>query len=600
MAIHSSPLGLAGISTTAPHTPINYPQWKLREADERAVQTMVQQQGVPDVVARVLASRGVAVDAAPAFLNPTLRHFLPDPSTFLDMPKAAARIAHAIQAQQKIAVFGDYDVDGATSSALLIRYFRALSITPIVYIPDRMKEGYGPNVAAFESLIKQGVELIITVDCGAMAFDPIAHAQAAKVDVVVLDHHLTETRLPNAHAHVNPNRYDASGEHKQLAAVGVTFITLVALNRALREAGSFAQHKEPDLLHMLDIVALGTVCDVVPLTGINRAFVSQGLKKLAARGNVGLRSLADVARLQETPTTYHAGFLLGPRINAGGRVSESDLGARILSTEDDLEATELARRLDAYNAERQAIEATVLERAKEAAEKQANAPMVLISGEGWHAGVIGIVAGRLKEMLHKPVAVVSIEHNMGKGSARSVSGVDFGAAVHAAHAHGLVESGGGHPMAAGFSVLPEKMDALHAFWCQQMEAGVARYGEHRHLSIDAWVQIAGLNESLMDALDQVAPFGIGNPSPTLALADVKIVHSKILKEKHLRLVLADAKSGGNHRITAMAFGVVGKKLGDALMNTRAPIHVAGSLKRNVWQGETSLQLMIEDVAVSTD
>ncbi|MFO0110111.1 MAG: single-stranded-DNA-specific exonuclease RecJ, partial [Alphaproteobacteria bacterium] len=372
--------------------------WRARLGDERIATAIAQAHDLPEIVARVLAGRGIAPDGVAEFLNPTLRALLPDPSHLRDMEKAVARLVRAIEQRETVAIFGDYDVDGATSVSQLSDYFAALGICSIPYIPDRMREGYGPSIAAFDALIAQGATLIITVDCGTLAFAPITHARAKHVDVLVFDHHLSEARLPEAHAIVNPNRMDETSPHRNLCAAGVVFLVLVALSRALREAGYFNDaRREPNLLTMLDRVALGTVCDVMPLTGLNRAYVAQGLKLLAQRGHVGLRALADVARFDAAPSVYHLGFLLGPRINAGGRVGESSLGIRLLDSHDALEAKALAAQLDHYNQERQAIESVVLEQALAQAESQTNRPVLLVASEHWHPGVIGIVAGRLKE-----------------------------------------------------------------------------------------------------------------------------------------------------------------------------------------------------------
>ena len=449
-------------------------RWVRRSADERTVLTLQQRLGVSDIVARVLAGREIGVEDAADFLSPTLRAALPDPGHLLDMDKAVARLVAAVEAGERVVVFGDYDVDGATSSALLVRYFRALGVEIGVYIPDRVAEGYGPNAAALERLAGEGVNVVVTVDCGITAHDPLAAGQAAGLDVIVVDHHVAEPRLPVAAAVVNPNRLDDPSPHGQLAAVGVTFLLLVALNRALREAGRFAGGGEPDLLGLLDLVALGTVCDVVPLTGVNRALVAQGLKVMARRQNVGLTALADVARMDQAPGVYHAGFLLGPRLNAGGRVGEAGMGWALLTTEDMTAARAMAQRLDGFNTERQALEAAVLADALARVEAAGgDAPVVTVAGEGWHPGVIGIVASRLVERLGRPVCVVAVNDGVGKGSGRSISGVDLGSAVIAARQKELLVNGGGHKMAAGFTVEPGKLDLLAAFLEERLAEAVA-------------------------------------------------------------------------------------------------------------------------------
>lgn len=566
--------------------------WVMRLPDERPAYAIAQAHGIPELVARIIAARGVGVDEAANYLHPSLRDSLPDPSHLKQMDEATARVAKAIAAGEKVAVFGDYDVDGATSSALLTLYFNALGLRLRAYIPDRMKEGYGPNITAFDTLIDEGATLIITVDCGTLAYAPIAHARSRGADVIVLDHHTADARLPDALT-VNPNRLDDASEHGTLAAVGVTFLFLVALNRTLRAQGFFAARKEPDLLAMLDIVALGTVADVVPLKGLNRVLVAQGLKVMAQRRNIGLATLMDVARMDEPPAPFHLGFLLGPRINAGGRVGEAGLGLKLLTTPDPIEARALAEQLDRYNEERRAIEAGVLEQAMERAETQANMPFMLLAGEGWHPGVIGIVAARVKEKWQRPTAIVSLEGGIGKASARSVTGADLGAAVHAAHAHGLIEAGGGHAMAAGFTAREDQLEGLHAFLCERLGPAVSDYHAGRRIKLDGWLTASGATLALLDEIERAGPYGAGNPAPRFALRDALVVHKAAMKDKHMRLTLADP--GGQGRLTAVAFNIAGTPLGEALVR-RNKLHLAGELKRNRWQGRESVQFIIDDAA----
>lgn len=565
----------------------------MRSSDNRLPLAMAQQHGISELLAGILAGRGVALDAVPQFLNPTLRDHLPDPFHLKDMDKAVARIAKAIADKEPIAVFGDYDVDGATSTALLYHYLGALGVRIRPYIPDRMKEGYGPTIPAFKQLIDEGAKLIITVDCGTLAHEPIAYAASRGADVVVLDHHLSSGELPMAQALVNPNRFDESSPHTNLAAVGVTFLTLVALNKTLREEGRFKDRAEPDLLGLLGMVALGTVCDVMPLVGLNRAFVTQGLKVLAQRQQLGLATLGDVARLDSVPTAYHLGFLLGPRINAGGRVGASDLGVRLLTTGDEMTAREIAATLDLHNRERQAIEEGVLEHALRLAEQQRNAPVIVVAGEGWHPGVIGIVAGRLKERFSRPVAAIALEGNAGKGSARSVLGADMGAAVHAAMVEGILTAGGGHAMAAGFSLPEENIAAFHEFLIARLGSAVASYAESRVLKLDGFISCQSATMELLDDIARAGPFGLGNPGPRFAIKKAQIVHRDVLKEKHVKLVLAD--EAGNGRLSAIAFGAMEGQLGAWLMAERR-LSLAGELKPNLWQGRASAQFIVEDAA----
>ena len=569
--------------------------WQLRHDDARTVLAIAQQHGVSELLAGILVGRNVAVDEVQQFLHPTLRDYLPDPFHLRDMDKAVARLIAAIEAHETIAVFGDYDVDGATSTTLLMQYLGSLGVNVIPYIPDRMAEGYGPSVAAFETLIARGATLIVTVDCGTLSYEPIAAAKARNVDVIVLDHHLSSGALPEAYAIVNPNRVDETSPHRNLAAVGVTFLTLVALNAKLREQGFFAQQKvpEPNLLALLDLVALGSVCDVMTLTGLNRAFVAQGLKIMAARKNLGLSVLSDIARMDEAPNVYHLGFLLGPRINAGGRVGKSGLGVELLTTDDAAVAQTLAATLDLHNQERQAIEASVSEQAFALAEQQANLPVILVAGEGWHQGVIGIVAGRIKERFSRPAIVLSIEDGVAKASARSVAGVDMGAAVHAAVALGLIEKGGGHVMAAGFSAAAEKLPALHDFLIARMEADVARYTESRVLKYDGLLSVSGANLDTLEDIARAGPFGLGNPGPRFVIANARLLHVAVMKEKHLRVTLGD--TSGETRLNAVAFNAVGSVLGQWLMSEKN-LHLLGELKLNRWQGNESAQFMIDDAA----
>lgn len=567
--------------------------WTLRHGDARRVLAMAQQHGISELLAGVLAGREVTLDAVPHFLAPSLREQLPDPLHLKDMDKASARLAHAVQAGETIAVFGDYDVDGATSTALLWHYLTPLGMTLLTYVPDRIKEGYGPSIAAFDQLIDRGATLIVTVDCGTLSHAPIAHAAARGVDVVVLDHHLSGPNLPEAHALVNPNRFDETSPLGNMAAVGVTFLTLVALNGALRAQGFFADRKEPNLLALLDLVALGTVCDVMPLTGLNRVLVTQGLKVMAQRRQPGLAALADVARLNEAPGATHLGFIFGPRINAGGRVGEAGLGVRLLTSDSAEEIHATAARLHQHNAERQAIETVVLEQAMAQAHIQANAPVIVVAGEGWHPGVIGIVAGRLKEKFARPAAVIALEGGQGKGSARSVPGADMGAAIHAAVTLGLLSAGGGHAMAAGFSLDANRLEALQAFLCERLGAAVTCYGESRVRKLDGWLTCAGATAALIDDIQRAAPFGLGNPSPRFGLQNARIIHRTPMKEKHLRLVLTDDTSA---RLNAVAFNVVDTPLG-AWLATHARLHLAGELSLNRWQGQETPQFIVEDAAL---
>jgi single-stranded-DNA-specific exonuclease len=572
--------------------------WALRPVDEHALAAMRQAHGLPELVARLLLSRGITLEEAPHFLQPSLRDSLPDPSHLLDMDVATARLVKAVLRGERIAIFGDYDVDGATSSALLVRYFRALGLDPLVYIPDRMKEGYGPNAGAFAQLRKAGASIVITVDCGTLAFEPIDEAVRLGLEVIVVDHHQGEARKPAALAIINPNRLDESSQCGQLAAVGVAFLLVVALQRELRSAGFFtAQRREPDIRQWLDIVALGTVCDVVPLTGVNRAFVAQGLKVMGGRSNPGITSLLDRAGIEERPGVYACGFIVGPRINAGGRVGRSDLGVRLLTSDDAHEISGLSAELEQHNAERKTIEALALEQAMAMAEAMpTELPLLVVASKGWHPGVIGIVAGRLKERFDKPVAIVALEGGLGKASARSVPGVDMGAAVIAARTEGLLLAGGGHAMAAGFTVEEPQLEALTAYLCEHVKRQRAGQPVRRELWLDGIITASGATPELVAQLEALAPFGQGNREPRLWLHKVTNLKVDIVGEHHVKVLLIDSQGSG--RVQAIAFRAVGTPLGDALLGSRGKaIQVAGSPRLSRWNGQEKVDFHIEDVLI---
>jgi single-stranded-DNA-specific exonuclease len=552
-----------------------------------------------DLVDQLLMARGVVREELERHRRPTLRGFMPDPSVFRDMDKAAERLADAVEKDEAIAVFGDYDVDGATSAALLIRLLRDLGASPSAYIPDRLMEGYGPSGEALVRLAGEGARLIVTVDCGAQAFEALEMARSAGVDVVVVDHHKCASALPRAHALVNPNRLDEADEaasHGHLAAVGMCFLLGAALVRTLRRRGRFAAGGEPKLVELLDLVALGTVADVAQLRGLNRAFVTQGLKVMAQRRNVGLAALADAARLSRAPTCHDLGFALGPRINAGGRVGKSDLGVRLLTSEDPDEAAAIAAELDRLNEERRAIEAAVCEAAEAICARQANRAVAVVAGDGWHPGVIGIVAGRLKEKTGRPTLVVAIgEDGVGKGSGRSIAGVDLGAAILAAKDSGLLLAGGGHAMAAGVTVAPGGCDALAEFLEARLGEDVARSRDGRALLLDALVSPGGVCPDLCDALEAGGPYGVGWPAPRVVAGPLRIVKADVVGNGHLRLVVA---GDDGRRVKAIAFRMADSPLGEALL--AAPPHrklwLAGRIRRDEWGDRVSAELHLEDAA----
>ncbi len=576
-------------------------RWLSRAGDERMALALSQRLGLPEIVGRVLAARGISLDEAPSFLNPTLRDLLPDPSHLKDMDKAVERLVRAVTTGETIAVFGDYDVDGATSSALLKNLLDAVGAKCRVYIPDRVVEGYGPNAPALLRLQAEGAKVVVTVDCGTTAFDALTAAAEAGLDMIVVDHHVAEAALPPALAVINPNRLDENSPHGHLAAVGVAFLLAVALNRGLKQAGWYEPDKDgkgrpaPDLMRWLDLVALGTVCDVVPLVGVNRALVTQGLKVMARRHSMGLTALSDIAGVKEAPGAYHLGYVLGPRVNAGGRVGEAELGTRLLSTHDAVEAADIARQLDGYNKDRQEIEAVVLLEAIEQVEGRPDdgKPLLLAAGEGWHQGVIGIVAGRLKERYGRAACVVALDGDTGKGSGRSVTGLDLGAAVIAARQSGLLKAGGGHAMAAGFTVSRDKLAEFHTFMSERLQAQLD--GELVPLlELDGALDAGAVSADLVETLAQVGPFGSGNPEPRFAITAARVVKADVVGSGHVRLMLAGA---GGKRLKAIAFRAADSEMGHALLASQgAAFHLAGVLRADTWQGTTNVQLVIDDAA----
>ncbi len=581
---------------------VNGYSWKVKQYDLPTSKVLSQRFNLPEAVANILAMRGVTLEDAQEFLEPSLKNSLPDPSHLLDMDKAVERIVTAITSDQKIAIFGDYDVDGATSSALLNRYFTMLGHSAIVYIPDRINEGYGPNSEALLGLREQGADVCITVDCGTVSFDPIADAQAAGLDMIVMDHHLSVETLPKACAVVNPNRIDESSPHRNLAAVGVCFLFVVGINRALRAAGYFTHRKEPNIMSLLDLVALGTVCDVMTLTGLNRVFVTQGLKVMGNRQNMGIRTLCDTANLDSRPSAYHLGFVLGPRINACGRIGVADYGTRLLSTNNPDEAYTLALELDRLNQERKAIEQTILEEALAQAETlPEDAAIIMVAKEGWHPGVIGIVASRLKEKYGKPSAVIALDNGIGKASARSVSGVNLGSAVTSARMEGLLVAGGGHAMAAGFTVEADKLPAFTDYMNQRLRAGVEAYGQHKIFEAEVILHVSGISVRLAKMLEQLGPFGNGNPQPRFIIENALVELVKLAGQEHLMVMVKDGSVGGNpkSRCKAMAFRCVGTPMGDLLQASHGKrLHLAGKINVNIWQQIERAEFIIDDVCVA--
>jgi len=575
---------------------------RLDERGRARALTIAQRHGVPELLARVLAGRGVEPDEVAAYLDPSIKGLMADPHGLTDMEAASARLAHAVIYGESVAIFGDYDVDGATAAALLARYLRHCGLAPLVHIPDRIFEGYGPNVDAVRAFAERGVKLLVTVDCGTTSHDALVEARKLGLDVVVLDHHQADEELPPALAIVNPNRADDLSGLGHLAAVGLVFLTLVALTRQLRRRNFWnATRGEPDLLSLLHLVALGTVADVVPLKGLNRAFVAKGLISLRRRDHVGLTALMDASRLSGPPEPWHLGFLLGPRINAGGRIGRADLGVRLLLEEDPSEAARIAGELDRLNRERQQIElATVAQAEAEAMAAlglEEKGAVVVTAGEGWHPGVVGLVAARLKERYGRPAFAIALEPGgVGTGSGRSIAGVDLGQAVRHAVREGLLLKGGGHAMAAGITLKKDALAAFRAFLEDALSAPVEAARRERALLIDGAVSAGAVNLALVDLLARAGPYGAGNPEPLLALPAHTLAYADLVGEDHIR---ARFKSADGKIVNAIAFRAAGKPLGQALLDSRGrAMHAAGSLAIDRWQGEERIQLRLADVAVS--
>jgi single-stranded-DNA-specific exonuclease len=571
-------------------------RWLPRPACPRSIETLIQRHDLSEMAARILAGRGVDAAEAESVLDPTLRRLLPDPFALKDMRRGAERLARAVRTGEQVAVFADYDVDGATASAVVRSYLGAIGLPTRLYVPDRLNEGYGPSAEALLGLHRDGVALVVLVDCGISAFGPLATAAEAGLDVIAIDHHLAAERLPPAIAMINPNRRDEDGCLGHLAAVGLAFLFAVAVNRILRESAWFAAGAEPDLRRWLDLVALGTVCDMVPLKGVNRAFVTQGLKVMAGRDHVGLKALADVARIDRKPTPYHLGFVFGPRINAGGRVGQADLGARLLACSDPVEAKDLALRLDRCNRDRQAIEQWVLDQAaaQVMAEDGTRLPLLWAMGEDWHPGVIGIVAGRLAERFHAPALVIAVTGDRAVGSGRSLPGIDLGAAIGAAAGAGLLIKGGGHAMAAGFTAERALLPRLRAFLAKHLDVRVADGATRPGLLYDGCLGLAGVNPALAEALAGAGPFGSGWPEPRFVLKEVRVADARLIKDRHVSCRLND---GAGHPIAAIAFNAAATPLGSLLRGHAGRlVHLFGSVDDQSGKGSARVGFRIEDGA----
>ncbi len=583
--------------------PVSGKAWRSRLTAGQDAQALAisQQTDLPDVLARILAARGIDAAGAAAYLDPSLRDLMPDPDTLTDMVPLVARLVKAIEHREKIAIFGDYDVDGACSAALLWQFLDAAGCECIVHIPDRLTEGYGPNSQAIQSFKQQNASLLVTVDCGTTSFEPFETARLLGLDVLVIDHHQAPEVLPKVTALVNPNRLDDLSSLGHLCAAGVVYLVIIALNRALRTAGFWQNRAAPDLLAALDLVALATVADVVPLTGLNRAYVVKGLAVMKARSRIGLRALMDVARMDAPPAPYHLGFLLGPRINAGGRIGDATMGVRLLTTQDEGEALRLAQELDTLNRERQALEAAALVEAEATALAQVGlgevADTVLLVGEeGWHPGVMGLVSARLKERYTLPSFAIAWSGGTGTGSGRSISGVDLGGAVRAAAEAGLIVKGGGHAMAAGITLLRDQLDGFAVFMRERLGPAISAAKANSNLLVDAVLQPAAVNLDLIKSLEKAGPFGSGSPEPVFVVPDLRILDVVPVGTAHFRI---RARSVNGTQIKAMAFRAAETPLGDALTRAKsgANIALAGTLSINHWNGREEVQFRVIDLAV---
>ena len=572
--------------------------WLFKKFDTSDITKFSEDYSLTEIVAKLLSIRKKNIENITLFLNPKIKNLLPNPSHLKDMKNAVDRIYRSITKRELIGIFGDYDVDGASSTALLTRYFLSINQKVQTYIPDRQKEGYGPNIDGFNFLIHQGAKIIFTVDCGTLAFEPIKIAQGANVDVIVLDHHQSDIKLPKACAIINPNRYDDTSGLNYLCAAGVCFVFLVALNKKLREVNWFKKNKinEPNILNFLDLVSLGTVCDVVPLIGLNRAIVKQGLKIIKQRSNLGLKTLYDLCKIESQPTTFDLGFVLGPRINAGGRVGKSSHGAELLISDDPEKTYKIAIALDKSNKERQSIEMMLSEQINSEVKKYHNHPVLVMSGNHWHEGIIGIVASRIKDKYNKPTILISLNKKIGKGSARSVVGFDIGSLIIKAVQSGILEKGGGHKMAGGFTLKEEKIAIFRNFLIKNFEKSFIDNSKNENLYLDAIIAPSALNEEFFQEVDCLAPFGSGNSEPKFVIENTKIISSNIVAVNHIMCVLS-GKDGTTFK--AFAWNAKNSPLEPFLnKKNRKRINIAGKMRLNEWKGKKNIQFMIEDISLN--
>ena len=572
--------------------------WILKKYNQEEIYFLKENFFLDEITSKLLSIRKIKREDINSFLNPSIKNFLPNPNNLIDMDRASFRALLAVEKKEKIGIFGDYDVDGATSTALLGKYFSELKISYEIYIPDRRKEGYGPSVKSFEELIKKGVKVIFTVDCGTLSFKAIDYAKKNNIDVIVLDHHQSEVNLPNAYSVVNPNRIDDKSNLQYLCAAGVTFMFLVSMNRTLRTKDWFKDNEisEPNLINYLDLVSLGTVCDVVPLIGLNRAMVKQGLKILKLKKNLGLKTLLDICKIESSPSIYHLGYMLGPRINAGGRVGKCSHGANLLLNSDPKDVFKLATELDQYNKERQILERELLQKILNETKDYSKDPVLVISGKNWHEGVIGIVAARLKDKFNKPVIIISIEDNIGKASARSIAGFDIGSIIIAANQENILLKGGGHKMAGGFTIKIENINIFKDFIFRKFRNINEDLSKERPLYLDSVISATAVNLDFYNKVNLLAPFGSGNSEPKFIIENLKTVNSKVVGEKHIKSVLIGQDGT---ILKSIAFNAVEGDLGAYLLKKNNKLfNIAGKLSLNEWKGQSNVEFIIDDISVN--
>ena len=573
-------------------------QWIYKKFDSSYVNFLKENYFLDEITARLLSIRNVDKKYIDSFLKPSIKNLVPNPNCLRDMDKACQRILEAINRKEKIGIFGDYDVDGASSTALLGNYFKLIQQDFEIYIPDRKSEGYGPSVKSFQKLIDKNVSLIITVDCGTMSFDAIDFANSKKIDVIVLDHHQSEINLPNAFSIINPNRIDDNSNLKYLCAAGVCFMTLISLNTLLRKSHWFTKKKiyEPDLINFLDLVSLGTICDVVPLIGLNRAIVKQGLKIINLKKNLGLKTLMDVCKIENKTSTYHLGYVIGPRINAGGRVGKCSHGAKLLLNNSPKESFQIANELEKFNSERKKLEKDLLNVALNTVNKSINDPVLVLYGDDWHEGVIGIIASRIKDKFNKPTIIISLNNKIGKASARSIVGFDMGEAILSALQNKILIKGGGHKMAGGFSIEVEKIEKFKEFIIKKFNKKNNMNFQKNCLYLDSSISASALNLEFYKKIEILAPFGSGNPEPKFLLEGTKVIKSMVVGEKHIKSILL-TKDGSN--IKTITFNAIETDLGQFLLNNRTNIFdIVGKLSLNEWKGEKNVEFIIDDISVN--